>query len=315
MDFLNKLFGKKQGTTASSSNVQPQNASMQIPDPSIEELRKQLKDSNLESRARAAEKLGQIGDLRSIPWLVEAIRDEYIQRNELAEEYQAEINRTGGHTPLGGSDAIRRRSDAIKSADVATKAKSALLRFGTSAVEPIVASLIATGGSKDWHVRSMLDHDLDWQVRRALGEILGEVLRRIDNLRSADPLIAALNDKDKDVRYTVAVTLGNLGNLRAVDPLTTALKDEDGDVRIATERALKELSKPATSSITLWAKDERTAQQLRSDQYFLLGVLMADSSDASKAFRDGLDKGGSLSYEVSRNSAKGGYDVKITLSP
>ena len=243
MNFLKKLFSKKQDALTSKSNIRPEHVSMQITIPSIKTLRKQLKDSDLQLRARAADRLGQTGDLRSIPWLVEAIRDEYIQRHEFADVYRAEIQSAGGFTPTGGSDTLRRHGDAIMLAEVASTAERALIGFGPSAVEPIIASLIATARSKDWHVRSALGHDSDWQVRRALGDILGRVLQVIGKLQAVNPLLAALKDRNKDVRYTVAVALGSLGNVQAVDPLTTALNDKASEVCTAAKEALEKLSK------------------------------------------------------------------------
>lgn len=68
-------------------------------------------------------------------------------------------------------------------------------------------------------------------------------------------------------------------------------------------------------SISLWAKDEATANRLATDQFFLMGVLMGDSSSATKNFLAALNKGGTLSHKVFRNSAKGGYNVEITVTP
>jgi hypothetical protein len=71
----------------------------------------------------------------------------------------------------------------------------------------------------------------------------------------------------------------------------------------------------AGTNITLWVKDEATAKQLTTDQFFLLGVLMGDGSNASKNFQEALGKGGSLLHKVSRNSTKGGYNVELTVTP
>ena len=66
--------------------------------------------------------------------------------------------------------------------------------------------------------------------------------------------------------------------------------------------------------ITLWAQDEATATQLGTDPYFLLGALIGDSSSATKTFLEALDKGGALSYKVTHNSTKGGFDVELTVT-
>jgi hypothetical protein len=127
-------------------------------------------------RSSAAETLNDIHDLRTIPWLIEAIRDEMIQRKSWLDEYEKEIELTGGRNPIGGSDALRRRMDAIKAADVSTKAEYALCLLGPSAIEPIIAALISFSGSKDWHIQSWReDHrDLNIGVRDMVAGILAD---------------------------------------------------------------------------------------------------------------------------------------------
>ena len=57
-------------------------------------------------------------------------------------------------------------------------------------------------------------------------------------------LIAALKDKDSNVREAAAEALGELGDKRAVKPLLTALKkDKDSNVRDAAAKALGKLGK------------------------------------------------------------------------
>jgi HEAT repeat protein len=58
-------------------------------------------------------------------------------------------------------------------------------------------------------------------------------------------LIRALGqDKNRDVRKTAAVALGQLGDSRAVGPLIAALKDQDKDVGRAAAAALGQISDP-----------------------------------------------------------------------
>jgi HEAT repeat protein len=88
-----------------------------------------------------------------------------------------------------------------------------------------------------------------------------------------EPLIAALQDKDSDVRQAVAKALGELGDSgtakppfaavqdedsdvrqaaaeAAVGPLIAALWDEDMDVRLAAAVALKRIGEPAIERLT-----------------------------------------------------------------
>lgn len=52
-----------------------------------------------------------------------------------------------------------------------------------------------------------------------------EALGKLGDVRAVNPLIAALKDKQWDVRLTAAEALGKLKDTRAVEPLITALKD------------------------------------------------------------------------------------------
>jgi HEAT repeat protein len=67
--------------------------------------------------------------------------------------------------------------------------------------------------------------------------ILGEMKDR----RTTRYLIAALQDKDSDVRYEAARSLGDLGDPRAVQPLIAALQDPDPRVRRYAILALGEM--------------------------------------------------------------------------
>jgi HEAT repeat protein len=53
----------------------------------------------------------------------------------------------------------------------------------------------------------------------------------IQDSRAVDPLLAAINDAEADVREQVVWALGMIQDQRALDGLTQALKDEDPDVR------------------------------------------------------------------------------------
>ena len=61
---------------------------------------------------------------------------------------------------------------------------------------------------------------------------------------AVEPLIAALKDKDSDVRYAAAKALGEIKDPRAVEPLIAALKDESSSVRRAAAEALGKIGDP-----------------------------------------------------------------------
>jgi HEAT repeat protein len=108
-----------------------------------------------------------------------------------------------------------------------------------------------------------------------------EVKEQIDRLSSSDPeertsavfelgrmrtiasaampdLIKALKDKDRRVRWSAAIVLGNMEDKRAVKPLIKALKDERWEVRLRAAESLGNLRyKKAVKPLIKTLKDER----------------------------------------------------------
>jgi hypothetical protein len=77
---------------------------------------------------------------------------------------------------------------------------------------------------------------------------------------------------------------------------------------------LKDSGKMAVS-ITIWARDMVTAQNLATDQFYLYGALMGNTSPAVKAFLEAQRQGGRFSYRILTDSIKGGYNVELTMTP
>ncbi len=66
---------------------------------------------------------------------------------------------------------------------------------------------------------------------------------------AVEPLIKALGDRDWNVRYYAAMTLGDIGDKRAVEPLIKALGDKDSWVREYAAEALGKIGKPAVEPL------------------------------------------------------------------
>jgi HEAT repeat protein len=64
----------------------------------------------------------------------------------------------------------------------------------------------------------------------------------LGDTRAVEPLIAALDDKDSNVRYNAAGELGNLKARQAVERLRKALDDSDAEVRANAAEALGKIS-------------------------------------------------------------------------
>jgi HEAT repeat protein len=69
-------------------------------------------------------------------------------------------------------------------------------------------------------------------------------LKRINDPRAVEPLIAALEHKNKNVSACAAVALGNIRDPRAVEPLIAALKHKYDDVSEGAARALGNIKDP-----------------------------------------------------------------------
>lgn len=111
-----------------------------------------------------------------------------------------------------------------------------------------------------------------------------------------------------------------LGSLAFIWSITIASKKAATMRNSEPFKSSEQQSAPAKSeakkgtSITLWAQDEATAKQLGTDRYYLMGALIGDSSSITKNFLEALDKGGSLTYKISSNSVKEGYNVELTIT-
>jgi HEAT repeat protein len=79
--------------------------------------------------------------------------------------------------------------------------------------------------------------DKDKVIRFGAADALG----RIGDARAVEPLIQALKDEDYTVRAWAALNLGRIGDAKAVEPLTEALKDENDNVRHYAAEALEKL--------------------------------------------------------------------------
>jgi hypothetical protein len=67
-------------------------------------------------------------------------------------------------------------------------------------------------------------------------------LGQIGDTRAVDSLAAALKDNDEDVRWLAAVDLGKIGDIRATGPLLAALRDTSPRVRSMAAAALQDLA-------------------------------------------------------------------------
>lgn len=232
-----------------------------------------LHDKDEDVRCRAAEALGEIGDVQSAAGLIEGLRDrsEAVRRvaaaaleeigsgviSELLEglrdtnwdvrEQIAHIlARVADQTAVPGLIAALRDERE----DVRWRAADLLGDLGdTAAVKPLIEALYDQSYSVLWAVAralgklgdvravlglmDILDDENSW-VRQAAAEALG----KIGDTRAVPGLMEALHDEERRVRWAAAEALGRIADGRAVSDLIHVLYDEERRVRWATAEAL-----------------------------------------------------------------------------
>jgi HEAT repeat protein len=212
-------------------------ALVKIGAPAVEPLIAALKDAEWRVRLDAAYALGKIGDTRAVEPLIAAIKDRDSDVREAAAYALGAI---------GDARAVAPLIAALKDEewDVRWAAAHALDRLGWKPEQDEIAG---------WYWMAKRD----WDKCVALGSF------------AVEPLIAALKDKDSDVREAAAVALDHLGwkpaqdesagwywmakrdwgkcvalGALAVEPLIAALKHKDSDVRKVAAEALGEIKDP-----------------------------------------------------------------------
>jgi HEAT repeat protein len=177
-------------------------------------------------------------------------------------------------------DEIEIQIDLLQDPDWAVR-REAVITLGEMGDERCVEPLARALRDGDWQVREaaiealgtvgspavdlLLRQLRDWDIRkfaiRALGRIkdervldpLIEQLRNDEFMLDAtdalvdlgepavEKLIAALKDKDENVRKQAVIALGRIQNPKALDPLIAMLKDRDWFTRLTAAAALEKL--------------------------------------------------------------------------
>jgi HEAT repeat protein len=157
--------------------------------PAVEPLITALESKDFHVWADAAKALGKIGDLRAIPSLINVLNT--------AKKFH------------------------IKGNIIREPAEDALVKMGSSAVEPLI---------------SALSHE-DKNVCIMAVSVLG----KIGDRRALAPLMDSLHDGEGEMRQAVVAALGVLGDNRAMDVITKCLKDENRNVQKTAARTLDKI--------------------------------------------------------------------------
>lgn len=168
-----------------------------------------LQDPDWAVRREAAVTLGEMGDVRCVEPLVRALRDGDWQVREAAIEALGMV----------GSPAVDLLLRQLRDWDIRKFAIRALGRIKDERVlDPLIGQL-----RNDEFMLDATDALVD----------LGEP--------AVEKLIAALTDKDENVRKQAVIALGRIQNPKALDPLIAMLKDRDWFTRLTAAAALEKL--------------------------------------------------------------------------
>lgn len=227
-----------------------------------------LREGGDELRKEAARVLGDIKDLRAIPFLVEALRDpeekvrgraanalekigepavEALQAVLMDEDLNARTLAASILTKIGVKPSeLKATEEGLAPEKLeAKKARELILEgnweevatLGENAVDALLEAL----------------EDDEPGVRRGAAWALG-VIR---NPRATNPLISRLADPDVSVRSGAAWALGVIGDSRATQALINSLADETAEVRRKAAWALGEIGDPgAVEALIHSLKDE-----------------------------------------------------------
>lgn len=181
----------------------------------------ELSATDVDTRRRAAEALGTLGQFSAIRPLL-----------EIAESDSSETVR---QTALVAVSQVRARlitaNIAMLNSEVVAQRRAAVAKFGTIGgpiAEPLIAAL----------------SDTDPDVRRGAVKLLSRI-----GPSAVEPLIAALRSNDAAVRGSVARLLGEIGDARAVEPLIWVLGDPHSWVQFTAAIALGNISDASTTDV------------------------------------------------------------------
>lgn len=209
-----------------------------------------LNDPDWVVRREAVITLGEMGDERCVAPLAKALRDGDWQVREVAVEAMGQV----------GSPAVETLLKLLRDWEVR---KYAILSLGKIRDERVLAPLmlqLRNDEFKDDAIMALVElgepaiplliaalRDKDEQVRKSAVLALG----RIKNDQAIAPLIEMLEDKDWFTRLTAAAALESIGDERGRHAITPLLKDPDMVVRMRVERILAKWKKqPVSQSAT-----------------------------------------------------------------
>jgi HEAT repeat protein len=208
----------------------------------VDAVGERLRDPETKVRAMAVALLAKIEDNRSLPYLLDGIRDPSNEVREAAR--RALLSRS----PEAVVEILLR---ALKYPSHRRVAADLLVDMGDLATDSLLAALPDAPPESirmvgDILIQSHATHKLvsdleDRDPRRRLLSVVG--LGAMQAIETVEALITRLNDPDAQVRASTVKVLAEFGDPRAVQPLRRAfVHDPDMEVVALIEEALREIT-------------------------------------------------------------------------
>jgi HEAT repeat protein len=211
-----------------------------------------LKDKDWSVRSEAAKFLGYIGDQEAVAPLINLLKD---GNSSVVMAAVESLNRLGNSTGVEALiPLLKHEYDAVRLLIVESLGKMG----DQSAVEPLFTSLTDESLKVRLAAAIALD-ELGWQPDQGKHGADYWIVRRRWNscvqigANAVEPLLAALESDDGEVRKEIIVALNQIGDHRAVKPLIRKLTDEDYTIR----------KKSAAGLVALYQSGKLNAQTQR----------------------------------------------------
>jgi HEAT repeat protein len=174
-----------------------------------------LNDKDAEVRGQAAMILGYIKDLRSVEPLMNALNDENSEVRK-----NAAIALGFLKDPKSIKSLISAWND--EDSEVRVEASKALIKIGTSAIQPLLSAL----NNKNSYFR--------WRAAWCLGVIKDPA--------AVEALLDRLNDKVSEVKWMAIDALGEIGIKEVAEKLSNMCNDEDAGIREKVKSSLMKIT-------------------------------------------------------------------------
>jgi HEAT repeat protein len=248
---------------------------------SVERLSADITHPNWQTRAAAIAMLARLGDAKSLPLLVGALKDNDSRvRVEAArtiglmgepramDALVAAVGDTSADVRVEATVALGRLKDARAIAPLTSLLNDRDARVSLAAAE----SLARMQDARAIRVLVTSLADGDWQVRARAAQVLARVSADAPIEEATAQLAKAVTDKDPVVRYYAAEALTGIG-AKAVMPLIETLRTPRDQDRERAARVLWRIGKPAVEPLIAFIQDRSLKPEMRAVAAHALGVI------------------------------------------